>query len=174
MIFEKKPVTFLIFLAALFVIFCIAAIMWQPEKRDMDHIIFNNEVYEIPNIGYYTDALMIDLEHICNLMDATTERKGRTITINRQDKEMEIKLYSTRAKLNDERIYLYRASIIRDGRVYVHIRTVCDKLGLIMGGGSATRSINQDFPELEGRRGFCIYTPEYMIAKKAELQNTNQ
>ena len=109
-----------------------AGSFWQDprEEHHYDYAAFNDRIVESAGIMYNCGAIMVQLDLLCDALGAEVSKKGRTITINWQDNELIIKLYSKKATLNGETFYQDNAPTYENGNVFIHIRTIWEDLGL--------------------------------------------
>lgn len=107
------------------------AIMQGPcEEHNYDYAAFNDRIVESSGITYNCGAIMVQLDLLCDALGAEVSRNKRQITINWSDNELILKLYSKKATLNGEVFYQDNAPTYKNGKVFIHIRTIWEDLGL--------------------------------------------
>lgn len=156
-------------LVALFLLLYIVGSIVQQPYEDYEYVIFNDTLVEVSGTVYSIGDIMVQLEWFCDLIGAETSQDGRKITINWHNKELIIKLYSKKATLNEKPLYLANAPVYKDGKVFVHIRTVCDNMGMVLDyRGITERSETIDYSKLLGNDYIYIYTPDYLLSLKGQ------
>ena len=109
-----------------------AASFWQDprEEHHYDYAAYNDRIVESSGITYNCGAIMVQLDLLCDALGAEVSRNKRQITINWDDNHLIIKLYAKKATLNGETFYQDNAPTYENGKVFIHIRTIWEDLGL--------------------------------------------
>lgn len=123
---------FVIILIVSVLVLRFAGSFWQDprEEHHYDYAAFNDRIVESSGKIYNCGAIMVQLDLLCDALDAEVVRHKRQITIKWSDNELILKLYSKKATLNGETFYQDNAPTYENGKVFIHIRTIWEDLGL--------------------------------------------
>lgn len=123
---------FVIILIVSVLVLRFAGSFWQDprEEHHYEYAAFNDRIVESSGITYNCGAIMVQLDLLCDALDAEVVRNKRQITIKWSDNELILKLYSKKATLNGETFYQDNAPTYENGKVFIHIRTIWEDLGL--------------------------------------------
>lgn len=147
----NKKLQIIIFFVILITLWQIVVFIYAPPRENDLRIAVDGNLTETEDNAYFQGELMVSLDWLVEIMNIQMEEKGLKKILALDNNRLEVKLFSSEAKLNSNRYKLSNAVIYQSGKIFVPMRSVVEAFDWIL---------------IKGPYGFSLYSPIYWANKQ--------